>query len=94
MQKSRNNYILPLRSLPRKDARTEKKDGYMVLHTKPVTGFSLKVNCCIIAINVLFQSSLVEDVIIFNRFRLRINHAETAQLEERNEASTNVTFKI
>ena len=80
-----NNCKLPFRSLPRKDARIEKKDGSMVLHTKPVTGFSLKVNCCRIALNASFQSSLVEVVVIYNRFRLRINHAETAQLEERNK---------
>jgi len=69
MQMSRNNYInnciLPFRSLPRKDARIEKKDDSVVCHTKPMTGFSLKVNCCRIALNALFQSSLVEGVIIF-----------------------------
>ena len=74
-----------IRSLPRKDARIEKKDGSVVLHTKPVTGFSLKVNCCRIALNASFQSPLAEGVIIYNRFHLRINHAETAQLEKRNK---------
>ena len=85
MQMSRINYILPHRSLPRKDARIEKKDDSVVLHTKPVTSFSLKVNCCRIALNASFKSSLMEFAVIYNRFRLRINNAETAQLEERNK---------